>query len=118
LILTEGQWFGGPATGRNRLHVHLNQIETGNHWIGLKLPPVALGRSTVGTKVLVKTADRIYVTQLITGDSYQSQHPNAVHFGLGQTRTVGEISVRWPNGEVHRIQNPSIDRYHIIQPEK
>jgi hypothetical protein len=95
----------------------LNQLQTGNHWIGLKLPHTAFGRSTVGTKIFVKTADRTHLTQPINGDSYQSQHPNSVHFGLGQTRAVNEISIRWPDGKTTRIQNPSTDQYHTVRPE-
>jgi hypothetical protein len=116
LILTEGQWMGGPHTGRNRLWIHLNQLATGNHWIGARLAATNPAVSPIGAKVSVRTEQRIYVAQIVTGDSYQSQHPNAVHFGLGKTDHVQEVVVRWANGNVQRLVNPAVDRYHPISP--
>jgi hypothetical protein len=52
----------------------------------------------------------------VTGDSYQSQHPNTVHFGLGEVARVKELIVRWPNGKVQSIENPAVDRYHQVHP--
>ena len=114
LVLTEGEWFGGPHTGRNKLRVHVNQLDTGHHWIGAKLAATAPGLSPVGAKIWAKTDDRTYVAQIVTGDSYQSQHPNTVHFGLGKTARVKELIVRWPNGKVQSIENPPVDRYHRV----
>jgi hypothetical protein len=116
LVLTEGEWFGGPHTGRNRLRIHLNQLETGNHWIGIKLSSTTPGVSPIGAKVWVKTSNRIYVAQIVTGDSYQSQHPSTAHFGLGKTTRVLELSVRWPNGKTNTVENPEVDRYYRLQP--
>jgi hypothetical protein len=117
LVLTEGQWFGGPHTGRNRLHVHLNQLETGNHWIGAKLKSDRPGVSPIGAKVWVKTDGRTYVAQIVTGDSYQAQHPNTVHFGLGKTAYAQEIAVRWPNGQTQTLKAPAVDQYHRFTPQ-
>ncbi|HXJ75245.1 MAG TPA: CRTAC1 family protein, partial [Candidatus Dormibacteraeota bacterium] len=116
LVLTEGQWFGGPHTGRNRLHVHLNQLNTGHHWIGVKLTSNSPGIPTIGAKVWAKTDDRTFVAQIVTGDSYESQHPSTVHFGLGRTQAVKQLIVRWPNGKTQTIENPAVDRYHPVQP--
>jgi len=116
LVLTEGQWFGGPHTGRNRLHVHLNQLNTGHHWIGVKLVSNSPGMHTVGAKVWAKTDGHTYLAQVVTGDSYEAQHPSTVHFGLGGTQSVKQLLVRWPNGKMQTIENPAPDRYYRIQP--
>ena len=117
LVFTEGQWFGGPHTGRNRLHIHLNQLETQNHWVGVKLGSDRPGVSPIGAKVWVKTDHRTYVAQIVTGDSYQSQHPNTVHFGLGKTAYVQEITVRWPNGQTQTLKAPVVNQYHRFTPQ-
>lgn len=116
LILTDGEWFGGPHTGRNRLRVHLNQLETGNHWIGAKLASSVPGVSTIGAKVWAKTKERTAIAQIVTGDSYQSQHPATVHFGLGPLTEVQELVVRWPNGKTNSLAAPTIDQYHRMSP--
>jgi hypothetical protein len=117
LVLTEGQWFGGPHTGRNRLHVHLNQLETGHHWVGVKLGSDRPRVLPIGAKVWAKTDYRTYVAQIVTGDSYESQHPNTVHFGLGKTGRVQEITVRWPNGQTQTLKAPAVDQYHRFTPQ-
>jgi hypothetical protein len=33
-----------------------------------------------------------------------------VHFGLGDTRQIDAIEIRWPGGQVQRLANPSVDR--------
>jgi hypothetical protein len=113
LVLTEGQWLNGPSTGRNRLWIHLNQLQTTNHWIGVRLASAKVGVSPIGAKVWIKTPSRTFVRQLITGDSYQSQHPNTVHFGLGSRPDIDQIVIRWPNGVTNIMEKPVCDGYHV-----
>jgi hypothetical protein len=115
LVFTEGQWFGGPQTGRNRLHIEINQLDTGNHWIGVKLTGKP-GCSTIGTKVSVITPSKTYLAQIVTGDSYQTQHPNTVHFGLGRETNVQAIRLIWPNGKTNVITQPKPDQYLRAEP--
>src|SRR5262249_31055223 len=51
LVLTEGQWFNGPATGRNRLWIHLNRLDLHNHWVGVRLQSSKPGVFPIGAKV-------------------------------------------------------------------
>ncbi len=112
LLVTEAKWQGTPNLMRHRLLVQLNQIETGNHWIGVKLSSKQKGASPIGAKVWVKTSDRTFNGQIITGDSFQAQHPNSIHFGLGKTTRVQELKIMWPNGSTNVLLNPAVDKYH------
>jgi hypothetical protein len=112
LLLTEAQWFGNPVTGRHRLLVHLNQLKTDGHWIGARLLTRKGRPPPIGAKVFARTEAGSCVAQVITGNSFQAQHPNTVHFGLGQIRRVTELTVQWPNGERQTLKEPAIDAYH------
>jgi hypothetical protein len=114
LIITEANWIGTPNTMQHRLMVHLNQLSSSNHWIGVKL--ASTGLSPIGAKVWAETANRTFVAEIVTGDSFQSQHPNTVHFGLGKAAQVDRLKVLWPNGNVSVLENPSIDTYHSLSP--
>jgi hypothetical protein len=114
LIITEANWIGTPNTMQHRLMVHLNQLPSMNHWIGVKLGSTAL--SPIGAKLWAQTADRTFVAEIVTGDSFQSQHPNTVHFGLGKAKRVDQLKVLWPNGKVSVLENPPIDSYHWLSP--
>src|SRR5437899_10790365 len=97
LLITEAKWFGGPNVMRHRLLGHLNQLETANHWIGLKLASTNQHFSTIGAKIQARAGGHTYLAQIITGDSFQAQHPNTVQFGLGPATRVEQIQVVWPD---------------------
>jgi len=114
LIVTESESIGDLSTGRHRLLVHLNQLPNSGHWIGVRLPHRKHGVSPIGAKVMVRTSTRTYTRQIVTGDSFQAQHPPTAHFGLGSEQEVEEVVVRWPNGRVERVPSPTVDRYHSL----
>jgi hypothetical protein len=98
-----------------RLHVYRNRLETGNHWIGVRLLEEGNGISPVGASVSVHTAEQTHVGQIVTGETVLGQHPTTRHFGLGSSTRVDSIEVRWPNGMTSSIHDPEIDRYHLIE---
>ena len=114
LLLTEAIWQGRPDQMRHRLAVHLNQLPTSNHWIGVRLQASALRNKTspIGAKVQVRLQDRILVKPIVTGDSFQAQHPFSAYFGLGSVSEVAELKIIWPNGHTQVVSNPAVDRYH------
>ena len=99
---------------RHTLHLLKNEWENGaNHWIGVNLVG-APGVSPLGAKLVCKTADREYIAQNVSGHSVWAQHPNRVHWGIGDANAVTSITVRWPNGKETTLDNPSLDKYHSI----
>lgn len=93
------------------LHVYRNQMESDHNWIGVRLNRQS-GRSPIGARILVKTAQQDYVDCITVGESLYSQQCNTRHFGLGGNDEVTAIEVRWPNGEVSRTDQPNINQYH------
>ena len=70
--------------------------------------------SPVGASVAVHTADRTYVGRVVTGETLMGQHPTTLHFGLAGSEQVESIEVQWVGGAKRIIENPEIDRYHLI----
>lgn len=98
----------------NRVHLLSNQLETSNNWVGIHLPPVTV---SLGAQVEVRSGNKHQVLPVVTGDSYNSQHPFTLHFGLGKAKTVSEIIIRPAVGEIKRIENPRINRFHDVSIE-
>jgi hypothetical protein len=98
-----------------RLHVYGNRLETGNHWIGIRLFEEGNGVSPVGATVSVRTPEQTHVGRIGTGETVLGQHPTTLHFGLGSSTRVESIEVRWPGGLTRTVHNPEIDRYHTIE---
>ena len=97
-----------------KLHIYRNQIETENHWIGVQLQEEGGGLSPVGASVTVRTVDRTHVGRVVTGETLMGQHPTTLHFGLAGSEQVKSIEVQWVGGVKRIIENPEIDRYHLI----
>jgi len=92
-------------------------VPTGN-WIGIRLRESGPGFSPIGAKIVLTTSKRTEVRQLVTGDSYRSQHAPVAHFGLGESTEVTQAEIVWPNGQRQTLQNPAINRYHSVWREK
>ncbi len=68
----------------------------------------------MGASVTVRTADRIHVGRVVAGETLMGQHPTTLHFGLAGSEQVDSIEVQWIGGVRRIIENPEIDRYHLI----
>lgn len=96
------------------LHVYRNNLSSPNHWIGIRLADEA-GNSPLGAKITIVTESGNRVAHIVAGDSFTSQHAAVAHFGLGSLDAVRRIEIRWQNGATRRLENPSIDRYHLVR---
>ena len=103
------------ADDLSTLRLFLNRGEYSHHWIGVRLRG-APGVSPIGSRITVAYADGQQAGAVVTGDSFMAQHPLVKHFGLGSRDAVRFVEVRWPNGQVTRLNQPAIDRYHSVAP--
>jgi len=109
LLVVEGRRRKGDQQREGYIQVIQNLLTTGNHWIGVHLKGQA-----IGAVVSVIQGGKIQRLPIVTGDSFDSQHPNTAHFGLGKNKAVDVIEVIWPNGKVTRLEKPESDRYHVM----
>jgi hypothetical protein len=110
LVVVEDRGLNGQG-----LHIYRNRLETGNHWIGIRLLEEGNGISPVGASVSVRTAEQTHVGRITTGETVVGQRSTTLHFGLGSSTRVESIEVRWPNGMTRIVHDPEIDRYHRIE---
>ena len=113
LVIQQNLGVGPGAT--QKLHLYRNNWLGSNHWIGVRLRG-GPGVSPIGSKIAVRYEGGTDLLPVVTGDSLNAQHSNTKLFGLGQASAVESVEVRWPNGKVTRLNNPAIDRYHLLQP--
>ena len=98
-----------------QLQIAKNQFPLQRNWIGFRLQDEP-GRSVIGAVVTIRAGGRMQYRQIVTGDSMIAQHPAQVHFGLGNLDAVVSVEVRWPDGETAKLQNPSVNEYHLLTP--
>ena len=90
----------------------LRNMGTQNHWLGISLNGSKSNRSGAGARVTVTNhAGQKQIFDASAGGSYLSSNDPRIVVGLGHTRGVRSVEVRWPSGRVQTVGNPPIDRY-------
>ncbi|HVU00021.1 MAG TPA: CRTAC1 family protein, partial [Acidobacteriaceae bacterium] len=105
--------LGGPVS------VLRNMTQTRNHWILFKLVGSKSNRMGIGAQIRVTTDDgRKLYNEATTSTGYAASSDPRVHFGLGDSRLLREIEIRWPSGRRQLLRDVSADRIMVVtEPE-
>jgi hypothetical protein len=80
----------------------VNLASNDNHWLGIHLIGTTSNRDAIGARVVVLGSQagtpRVWVDEVRSGSSYNSNNDMRLHFGLGQATSVASIEVHWPSG--------------------
>jgi hypothetical protein len=93
----------------------VNQVRSPNHWIGLRLQGTKSNRDGIGARVTLKVAARVWVDEIRSGSSYDSNSDMRVHFGLGAATKIDSVQVRWPSGVTERFENVALDSIQTLK---
>ncbi|HKU77134.1 MAG TPA: CRTAC1 family protein [Pyrinomonadaceae bacterium] len=93
----------------------LNQVGSGNHWLGLRLVGKS-GRDMLGAQVeIVIDEKNILRRRVRTDGSYLVANDPRVLVGLGKVTKIKTVRVRWPDATVEEWKDPSIDQYITLK---
>ena len=84
------------------------------HYLMVSLRGHASNRQGVGARLTAVVRGQPLVRELYPADSFHSQAPNWVHFGLGDAAEVESLTVRWPSGKVQTLTGLQGDRHIVI----
>ena len=84
-------------------------------WLQVSPRGVKSNRLGIGARLLAKVGGRQIVRELFSANSYRSQSPASVHFGLGNADSVELLSIRWPSGRVQELKNLPAGRHLMIR---
>jgi hypothetical protein len=84
------------------------------HWIQIRLRGTKGNRDGVGARVRVVTGETTQTAEVHSGRGYQSHHGMRLHFGLGTHNSIDRIEVRWSDGSVGVVENPTVDQLREI----
>ena len=93
----------------------VNQTKYSNNWIGFQTIGTKSNRSGIGARLNVKVGERTLVDEVRSGSSYSSNHDMRVHFGLGPSKSVDYVELRWPSGLVERFTNPKVNSIVVLK---
>lgn len=88
---------------------------TKNHWLGIQLIGEKSASNGEGSRVIVTdSTNRKQVFDVSNSGSYISVNDSRLLVGLGET-TAKSVEIKWPSGKIQILENPDIDRYHIVK---
>jgi len=83
--------------------------------VSLEIPP---GHGTaIGAVVTLEAGGRKLVRDLSSSGSYLSVPDPRLHFGLGESKKVDRLEVRWPDGARQVLTNVAADRLLTVRKE-
>ena len=112
----------------------VNDVRTPNHWIAFHLvgnsfasasspmkasapaaPNFRSNRDAIGARITMKAGARLFVDEVRSGSSYDSNSDMRVHFGLGSITKLDSVQVRWPSGLVEQFDDLAVDKIHTLK---
>ena len=99
---------------RQTLRIYRNELSKTGNWIGFRFARQAGAVDPTGTQVTVQNGKRLAVDEVVTGDSYRSQHAASLHFGLGKAQQAKRVILRRPNGQSRVFKNLPASQYYFV----
>jgi hypothetical protein len=103
--------------GGGALVLYENRFPAG-HYLKVSLRGSKSNRQGIGARLTAWVRGQALVREMYPHNTYRSQAPNIVHFGLGAAAAVERLQVRWPSGRVQEFSNLAGDRHIIIDEER
>ena len=102
------------ANQRGPLLVYKNIVQSGRHWLGVELQGTVSNAGAIGTTVELHWNGVRQVQVVSGGSGFSSQNQRRLHYGLGTSSNVDRLVIRWPSGQQQIIEQPNVDRVHMI----
>jgi enediyne biosynthesis protein E4 len=72
-------------------------------------------RQGIGARVIAEVRGRQVVRELFPVNSFRSQAPNILHFGLGDDAKVDRLVIHWPSGKKQVLEDVPADRHILVE---
>ena len=114
-LWNDGRMSAVVSNMNEPLSLLVNQVKTGNHWIGIKTVGTKSNHDGTGAKIRVQAGKRVLVDEVRSGSSFDSNNDMRVHFGLGSAAKVDWVEVRWPSGLTERFEGLAVDGIRTVK---
>ena len=88
------------------------------HYLTVSLRGDKSNRRGLGARLTAEVGGRKVVRELYTANTYSSQTPPQVLFGLAKDAKVDKLTIRWPSGKVQELTDLAADRHVVIDEGK
>ena len=98
-----------------RLRFLKNQSNSINNFVAVKLIGTTSNRDAIGARVILKSGDRTLLRGLRAGEGFLGQSSKWLHFGLGDSKAIDELTVHWPGGESETFTGLKNKKWFTLQ---
>jgi hypothetical protein len=102
---------GGPLT------IYENQLPP-RHYLEVSLRGGQSNRLGIGARLIAEIGGQKLLRELYPINSYYSQMPARVHFGLADATKIDRLTIRWPSGQVQVLAGIPVDRHIVVEEGK
>jgi hypothetical protein len=93
-----------------------NVCSSENHWIVIQLQGTKSNRDGIGAKIKITSeSGQVQFNHVTTAVGYASASDKRVHFGLGPSRRIREIEIRWPSGRTQTLRDLSGNQILMVK---
>jgi hypothetical protein len=92
-----------------------NEAPSRRHFLTVDLRAPPPDTRALGATILVRTGGLTQTRVVSAGNTYLAQQPARAHFGLGDSDTVDELRVVWPDGGVTVEEDLAADQHVVIR---
>jgi enediyne biosynthesis protein E4 len=96
-------------TGGGSLLMFENRLPKAN-WLEVSLAGKKSNRLGIGARVTAEFSGQKIVRELYPHNTFRSQAPARVQFGLGKAPKVDRLTIRWPSGLVQELTEVAANR--------
>ena len=88
------------------------------HYLTVSLRGTKSNRLGIGARLVAAVAGRMLTRELYPLNSFRSQMPSRVHFGLGDAAKVDRLTIYWPSGAVQELTDVAADCHIVVEEGK
>lgn len=98
--------------------IGFNETAQKGNFIELWLEGEKTNRNAIGTRIVAKIGDKKIERQIMGSQSYLSISDFRVHFGLGQSEKIDELTIYWLGGEAQTIRDLQGGKFYYVRQGK
>jgi len=104
--------LNGPA------RLYRNDGGNRGNWIMVRTVGTTGNRDGIGARIRLKFGSTTQVRDIRSSSGYLSQSDPRAHFGVGKSKKVDRIEVRWPSGRTSTLDNVKVNQViTLTEPE-
>jgi enediyne biosynthesis protein E4 len=85
------------------------------HYLEVSLRGTKSNRLGIGARLVARVQGQQLVREMYPQNTFASQMPNIVHFGLGSAAQVDQLTIQWPSGQKQVLDNLAADRHIVVE---